>query len=470
MKLDEPSVFSCGPARRVPLSKLACGAAALFLGQGLFGCDGDGDGNGTSQAQEPCTEAQLDETRCASDVLQRCDGSYFVDQEDCGASNGTCQEVFDTVARCESGIEPGGLFDECEGSGQGTCESADLTCGVVTLLSGSNICLDDCTDEPSTCETIQVEDMAWEGYCQPQEVDGIEIASSSFCYPTSERNGVCLYNDEGCSEINNACRTVVYGLNPECKVPCPGNEVGTTPAVCDGQQCLAAPYVEIEQQETGGDKECTTPGTADNCSTTDGYECTEVVTSSSIQENLCARRAGLCGTVAPAAPPFASTTEVFDWISVDGTMCELLGADQYCGPDDAAGALNECAATAFAMPYETPISCSGVGDEIGCFGYGECITFDGLTYECAVGVNLCQRFCTGPDGEDLTAGGTVNPCDTGTCQIPAEPVALPVLQRDDNGDEVLCDEDSSVCTGDFTCDTETFGVAVCIQVRKVCGD
>jgi hypothetical protein len=449
------------------MTKLICGAAALLVCQVMLGCDGDGGGG--SQDREPCTEAQLGATRCVSDVLQVCDDGYFVDQEDCSASNGTCQQVFATVARCEPGIAPGGLFDACEGSGQGTCESADLSCGLVSFLSENTICLHDCTDEPSMCDTVELGSTTGKGYCEPGTIDGTDFASSSFCFSTSERNGVCLYNDEGCSEANNACRAVADGLNPECKVTCPGNEVGTTPAVCNGQQCLAAPYVEIEQQEAGGEKKCTIPGTPDNCSALDGYECIEIVTGPATTESLCARRAGLCGSVAPAAPPFATSTELSDWIQVEENLCERLGEDQYCGPNDAAGALSECVDTPFAMPYEPPISCSGPDDDLGCFGYGECITFDGFSYQCAVRANICQRFCTGHEGEDLTINGTVNPCDTGTCQIPAEPAALPAFQADANGDVVLCDENPLACTGDFTCDTETFAVAVCTQVRKVCG-
>jgi len=412
-----------------------------------------------------CSPSYLGSTMCNDDVLYECNGQAYVTQEDCRVSDEICVEYFEGVARCEPPVQPAGLFETCTGTGQGNCVGDDQICGEVTLLSEGGLCIIDCGADPSLCNTIDLGDGPTPGYCEPGAIDGGGAFSSApFCFPVAGRNEMCMFNDDGCVGAETSCQTITDGLNPECKLSCPAEEIGTAATLCGGQQCLRGPYIEVEQM-AGSDRTCTTEGSATECTAT--YECLEVTTSSETVGLHCARRAGLCGNEVPAAAPFAGQNEVSTYLDDDTHMCDLLGTDQYCGADDVGGATNECVSTGFAFRYDPAIPCGGFDDSLGCFGLGECITFDGVNFECGVGIAICQRFCTTRNGEELS--GT--PCDTGTCQTPTYPIGAPAIQWDDATDEpVFCDSNPTVCDPGFSCDSTTYSdAAVCAKERRVCG-
>jgi hypothetical protein len=407
-----------------------------------------------------CNASQLGSTKCDGNMLMECNGTVYALKEDCAATIKTCVEFFAGVARCEEADPPAGLLGSCTGTGQGNCESADLTCGEVSMLSDNPLCLLDCTSNQAQCTTLVIDGTSTPGYCEPGTIEGGGAFSSSpFCFWISDRNGMCLFNDSGCSA--GTCQSIADGLNPECKVSCAGNEVDTTGSCTGGETCLAAPYVEIEK-DGADDKICTTVDTQDNCSAT--YMCTTVGVTETTTALLCARRAGLCGAQAATAAAFTSQADVSTWVDDDTHLCELVGVDQYCGADHATGAPTECVSSGFAFRYDPAIVCGGFEDALGCFGLGECITFDGVNFECGTGINVCQTFCTSADGLDEFT------CDTGTCQTPTYPIGRPALEFDVEGQPIECTLSTSIeCSGGFTCSDYFSDGDFCMKTRMVCG-
>ncbi len=433
--------------------------AVVMLALSWLAC---GEEDDPPPATNTCTPAESNSTKCDGNNLLRCDGTVWVLAENCAATNKECKAVagLTGVARCESPVTPAAEFEVCSTSVP--CE-AGLTCSDLLLLSEDQVCLTDCTT-PSVCA-------AGTEYCEPGTLGTASYSDVPFCFPVADRNGLCLLNDDGCSG-DLTCQTFDGGANFLCKQMCSGAEVGTTPAACGTETCLAGAYVEIE----GGDATpvtCATVGSAAGCS--ENYVCREVnfsATQTPDIRQVCARPVGVCGLEAdvPVGADFASQTTWQTFLGADDATCNLLGTDYYCGDYAGPGAAElTCADTRWAGSYDPGIPCNGFDDFSSCFGFGECGTFDGTTFECIVGLSVCVAFCTDPDGvEDPGL------CGTGyTCGLPTyDPGFRPAAQVDGTGNLVECDAASggpTNCTGDFVCDTETYSDGdFCLKPRKIC--
>ena len=428
----------------------------------------DKNKNNNNSAPDVCTSTESTQSRCSGEVWQTCNGSAWITTKDCAADNKKCVPVAGLAnsVKCETPTVPGNEFEDCTGTGQGTC-AANLTCGGIDLLSKSNMCFTDCKNNASVCDAGE--------YCEPGVAGTTHWADSAFCYPKSDRDGMCLYNDDGCNDATATCTSVVGQYNPECKILCDGGTVGTQGTCTSPETCLAGPYVETEDV-AGVPKTCTI-GQPDTCTAAQKYVCSKVSYSATDIREECARKIGICGTPSDLAPDFANSAAVGTFLNgSDNSVCEWLNADTYCPVLTNGTASMECTGTMYSGGYDPVIPCTGYTDYVSCFGYGECETMDGTTYECRVPANVCTIFCTAADGSgpDLTC-----PTTKPTCAAPTFVAGLGgyAWQPATSGNFVTCGVGGgspSDCTAPFTCHNTAnsnmiFSDAdVCALDRKIC--
>ncbi len=466
--------------------------AIVLIAVSVVGCKEEKEPVVTPVVGDSCTANQVGARKCDGSNLLECNGKTYAVLKDCATTGEICVGNLSILsAACEVEVEPANEFEECTGTGQGNCVSG-LACGTtqVNMFKADysdwckgDCCVTNCAADAAVCGTDR--------YCEPGTVGGQAFMGQASCYPVQPRDGICLFNNDGC-EGDLECTTVVSpynGIVPQCKLLCDGSEVDTDPESCAGDTCIQAPrFFGVETQEdTKGDAvPCAVAGEPDKaCTANENYTCMEVTMEDDAVETVCARRPGICGTIAPPAPDFANRAALEAYINVDTNLCHDLMSDQYCGKFVAAGAIGtpvtefECAATNYLGRYTDPPACNNSEDAPSCFGLGECATFDGSVYECAIPVNVCIPFCTPADGIDDDMD-----CGTGyTCQPPTYTDGAGnsgwAIQRgpaDAQGrlPAILCDTASggpSNCdtTKGFACNTTDFGdYQVCAEIRKIC--
>lgn len=359
----------------------------------MAGCDGDD----TSEQQDQngaCQASEQDDERCAGDVVQKCNGSLWVVEEDCAATGLICKELpNDPIAVCKQVSPPKVEGEACTGAGQGDCE-AGLSCIDLNGMPIGPTCYRTC--DPSATATTQcvtgelcvsASEAATDGVCfaisraqvlfpcvgvgqgscldglsclngicgkactpaDPVECGGNEYCESDpellvlvgvtevqgICITGSGRDEFCLSN-EGCPASNSGtyeCRPTQTGIAQECKLTCDPADIGVagTAAGCLADEgCLPGPFVELEQVGEI-DKSCD-EGDVGTTGACDGSNGygCRVVVSEAGQKAMCSRNLAYCGAAVPLQTRFGTDDLDAGALDTADKLCEVPGRHGYC--------------------------------------------------------------------------------------------------------------------------------------------
>lgn len=228
----------------------------------------------------PCTTLQNGDERCDGTWVVVCNGTAWVQETDCAASDALCrQDPYVATAACGASGQEG---DPCDSTSE--CATG-LDC--YEWIAGEYACLD---------------------LCEPGDASGcLDGGAASVCLELAIGGGLCLpsahtgelcFVDEQCVGAEEFCFGFTFdaeGLVGTCTRSCPYEDINHGQgATCDaGTVCLASEY-HLDFQE--GSVACSDTDTS-ACNAAEGYTCIDFGGATG---QRCAREIGQCGHALPA--------------------------------------------------------------------------------------------------------------------------------------------------------------------------